>query len=362
MNLNKKISIILIILIVIIATLYLSLNFRLPDHQLSKGYWVTIQGKILPSEKIKETDIGIEKYQYVRAYYPYYFKKYLCRGNQIELSKINWETNKTGNYRVSFWLPIEMDIFLTVDCAGCNHQKIHVSPKENVKEVSLLWDNENCLVEEDYSGKDTKTVLERARSLLDYLNGELNNRELNKSRIKEIKQDIDRSWDEVREAESYKEVNKSLLHSYYTHWYAKRADYKLTLFDAEKCIEDTKEVIERKKDSCYVLPFLAYREYQEQNRSIYGELESNRLRYWYPYEYEESEKMREEIMNVYNAEERVGLWLRDCEEAFYSINESLEFQEPYCIRRKISLISINISWLLVVLGIGILVGQRWKQK
>ena len=111
-------------------------------------------------------------------------------------------------------------------------------------------------------------------------------------------------------------------------------------------------------------------DYYRLSNDTYFDLCSRSFRNYHPYAINETEKMKEEISDIERSKiEYVSRANEKCKNSLSIINGTFEFQKQYCEKRKEAIYLFNFTWLLInllfvfiVLGVGILIGQRWRCK
>jgi len=311
------------------------------------------------------------KPHYVNVYYPYDNPDYLAKKQRINSNsaEINWIDNVSGEYEVYFEAPIGLKkVILNTDIYSCNYEPVNLTG--DLIRKDLIWGIQKC-----ESGSVSENITVLSKEVGNYLE---NNRRMllgkqkqfNSSEVESIEADIDRGFDRLnRLSKYYKSVdyNESLLEAYYAYWFYLTSRYKIRLFELKYCLEQVDAILEsHKNDSCYVPDNKAYDYYHLSNQTYSQSRALNKL----PFHIDDTEKMKEEISFVdeYNID-RVSEANEKCKNSLSIINETFEFQKPYCEKRANAIYLFNFTWLLidmwfifVVLGIGILIGQRWRFK
>lgn len=354
---DKTLYILLVILALLgIMGVILPIIFAPPSNQY-RTY--VISGKINPSEQI----VG-NKPQYVSVYYPNSMPQYLCRSSIVKSSAIEWVDGTNGEYQVLFTVPIGLnDILLTTDCTSCDNKKVRLNAIPN--SIDLTWGAQKCNVSFQIDTEQPKAV-EHAGNFLNYIDVELVDKNFNSSDVQSIKQDIKQGKDAILESDRMKtsNSNESLLHAYYAEWFARRARYKMRLFELKNCIGETNALIKyRENDKCFIPDHEAHTDYSDANVS-YSYSKDSRLLTEYPFDIQDVDKMKQELVYVDNQEQTVYDLLRKCEDSFEIITGTFEYQRPYCEARAFNFHVTYLIWIVVCIYIGILIEkgtQRWKK-
>lgn len=336
-----------------ITTYFLIQKFTPPTNQYRS---FVISGEINPS-----TIIVGNPPQYVYVYYPYFNPDSLCTGRAriLEIAKIKWYNNNSGKYSVYFNVPVGLkEVILTTDCSLCEYEIVNL--EKDPREVNLKWGGQKC--EETFKIPELRNeIITHARNFLNAIETNIVDKPFNSSEMQSIKSDIKNGRDAIFESDlRIKEnINESLLQAYYAEWFAWGARYKIYLFELRYDIEKTNALLDSHKDSCYVPDHDAFEEYSSANRS-YISLRGDIVLGDRPYNIKDIEKMKGEIRFLHNRVQFISDIKNDAENSLKIINGTFEFQKPYCAARTKAMYLFNFILLVVALGIGILIGQRWK--
>lgn len=361
---NPKIKLgvaIIIILLFIFASLKYSLQLGKPNPQLTEGFYVTIKGEIITSDD--DFDM-VTRPNYVVVYHSYSNLDQLCLADSIELAKITWnnESDK-GEYTITFWLPIEQEIVITPNCNGCLHERVYVSKNDNIKNINLKWDTSVCRKDVDVFD-NADSAYERAIQLLNDVDSELSRRNFNESVKENIKYDIQRGRDEIREMSYSPDENESLNHASLGILFAQNAFYKINTYDLGNCLKDIEKVIESHKDTCYSLPYDGAIDYDTSNSSYFSHLDSLNYLDGITSRHLELKETQSYIGGIYNNRHHLNSAAWKCTDSLKLISSSLEYQESYCKRKIITLDILNGIAIAIALITGIIIGKmgtRWDE-
>lgn len=352
---ERKSYLFILIILILLGIIGIILTVEIvPSSNQYKNY--VISGSIIPSEKT----IG-NKPQYVYVYYPYYIPRYLCRSSDIQLSAIEWIDENNGKYQILFTVPVGLkEVILTTDCTSCENKTVRLD--EIPDSVDLVWGGDNC--EESFQVNDEQSkAVEHARNFLNGIETNLVKQSFTFSESQSIKNDVERSREEISESNRDVNYNESLLHAYYAEWFAWRAHYKMRLFELKYCVEKTNSLIQLyENETCFVPDYNAYNDYVSANIT-YVSLKDGGLLDDYPFDKKEPEEMKKEILYVPRQVEWVSDSLRKCENSQRIINGTFEYQKPYCEARHIIFKITFIIWAITFVYIGILIekGRKiWK--
>ena len=347
---------VLLALIIVIILLLISLKLLIPDDPTNKGFYVTINGEITTTES------NINHYpKYVYAYYPYYnIDNFAGQGDSVDLGEIIWSGNK-GQYSMTFWLPIEMNLILTADATGCFYERIYVSPNDNIKEINLQYSSERCF-EEFKVPEPLETLLERSRDSLDRIFTESTNDIFSINETQSIKDDVKLGSKEIEEMNYESDENKSMIHAYNSYWIVWRAYYKMGVFKLGNCVEKALPLIEN--SSCMVLPFEAKMKVLDSNRS-YESFKKSWIMDEEVHEIKSVEEAKRNIQRIYNERNRVNDILRECEQSSEIIENSHNNQKTKCDLRNQTPLLLKWSEALALVCLGFIIFypiRRWIEK
>ena len=161
-------------------------------------------------------------------------------------------------------------------------------------------------------------------------------------------------------------LNESLFHGTYAILYLRKADIKIHLADLNRCLQKINEEINSHNDSCYTMPYEGYADYESANQTFSTSTTEMQIRDAEMYGSTDLERINEELTYVQNSKDgEINNANFNCGNALRLISNSLEFQKPYCERKRITINIIN--WLLVVIALGVGIslgkfGRRWDEK
>ena len=276
---NKSILVILLIFILGLIVILLSYSClfypSLEKTENEEYFWVTISGKVSPDNNIsklleKDTETYLKnRPNFVWVFNDYYSLDQLCRSERISMSEIQW-INTIGQYHISFQLPINMNIVVTTECAGCNKKKIYVEKNNTSIQLDLLWGIDNCAEEFEIFEDPLKQIehLERilvgAENTLQYADIDLTKKE----QIR--KEDISQANDFLQLARNEKNETQKLIFALQSQWFYQRAKYRISFEQLEKCFLDFNKTLSKFNNSlCYIPNYESYEKYgYEQGNSI----------------------------------------------------------------------------------------------
>lgn len=344
---------ILIICVIIGTASYVLLQFLAPYDPVKDGFLVTINGQV--NAKTNDT----KSYPtYVTAYYPFGNLDHLASsGNSIDLANINWDGN-IGNFSMTFWLPIEMNLVLTAASTGCNHERVYVSKKENVKQVELAFDERTCYKSVELANTEEQLV-DVSESLLVEIFNEYKKPIYTPDESDSMREDEEQGGKQLEQRTRENDGNKSLMYAYNAYWLAWRGHYKMYLFKLGKCVDKSMPFL-TENESCINIPYESKKELLDANHS-YGSLSNS----WVLSEdvtriktVQEASTNAKIIFDQYRAVE--DLW-ENCENSFKIINESYNNQKPVCDARKNAIRLFGWAETLALICLGFLVSYPIKK-
>lgn len=347
--------IITLIGLILLGVTYLVINLSPPINQY-KNY--VISGKAIVSEDI----IGGQP-TVIQIYYPYYTSEYLCRGSQVQTSKIEWVDNKTGNFETLFTVPVGLSkVVITTDCSSCESQEINL---EKIPDsVELVLGKRKCEKSPEISN-DVGKVLEHSRNFLNGIEEDITNKPFNSSEMRSIKEDLREGREAIGNSQRINVYNESILQAYYAEWFSWKAQYKSRLFELKYCLEKINKIFDQyKNDKCYAPEYKSGEDFSSANGTYYS-LGGSGLLNDYPYDIKEPERMKEEIRHIYQNLDRISDANMECDNSLSVIGKTFETQKPYCEARKYVDVIDIITAIIVSLYVGILIGKGrnvWKKK
>ena len=353
---KKKTSILILVILILLVIIGCLVMIKItPPSNQYKNY--VISGKVLPSEK----KIG-DRPTYVYAFYPYYYLSHLCRSSEVQLIKIDWIDDDTGQFEIFFNVPIGLkEIILTTDCSSCNYS-IKVDLNDITLSVDLIWGGEICWG--SYQVSDQKTiVVSHTRNLLNAIETKLVDEPFNSSEKQNIREDIKKGREAIFDSELKMNYSESLLQAYYARWFSWSAVHKFMLFELKYCLEKINTLLQRNEnDNCYVPDYTAYKDYSSANTTYFSQIEHRSLDDT-PFDTKEIKMIKQEISGVHKDMELVLKANTKCDMSFRIINETFEFQKPYCEVRKSIKYTTYLIWAIVFVYIGILIEnvKQWKK-
>lgn len=348
-----------IILVVISVFLFYSLRLGKPNHQLTKGFYVTLKGDVTTSNDRFDKE---NKPNDVKVYHSYYNLENLCTANYIKNANISWKGDR-GNYIITFWSPVEEEVVITPNCNGCAHERVLVSKNENTKNVNLKWDFSSCVKQKERF-ENPELAFKRAIQLLDNADSLLAKKDFSESGREEVRNYISSGRDEIKDRTYYSNENESLFHASYAILYAKKAFYKLELLELENCVKKIKKVISNYTDDCYILPYEGVQNYISSNSTFTSFSEVLQYLDRRRYDEKEFDKVIRDTDTTIDNENNVRNAYWKCQEGLNLISNSLKHQEPYCKRQKLTLSFINLNLIGLALIIGYTIGKfgrRWDE-
>lgn len=347
---------VLLVLIIVIILLSISLKFLIPCDLTNKGFYVTINGEVTTTES------NINHYpKYVYAYYSYHnLNNFAGQGDSAGIGDIIWSGNK-GHYSMTFWLPIEMNLIMTADATGCFHERIYVSPDDNIKEINLQYSSERCF-EEFKIPEPLEALLKQSRDSLDRLFTASADDIFSINETQSIKDDVKLGSKEIEEMNDESDENKSMIHAYNSYWIVWRAYYKMDIFKLGKCVEKALPLIEN--SSCVVLPFEAKMKILDSNRS-YEYFKNIWIMDENVDEIKSVEEAKGNIQRIYNERHRVNDFLRECEGSLEIIENSYNNQKTKCDLRNQTILLLKWSEALALVCFGFVIFysiRRWIEK
>ncbi|MBI3035798.1 hypothetical protein HYY71_05745 [Candidatus Woesearchaeota archaeon] len=350
---ERKSYLFILIILVLLGTIAIILTTKttIPTNQY-RNY--VISGKITSAEKItgKMPD-------FVHVYYPFYNLDFLCRSSRIELTKISWINEHTGEYEILLNVPVGLhQVILTTDCTTCDY--INLSLKDIPTSVDLKWGDRKC--PSNFKISDNKLgIVKDTRTFLNKRETNLVNKPYTSTEKFDIGQDIERSRQSISQSEDSSDANESLLHAYYAQWFSWRVLFRIELYDLKYCLNKINILLEKYNDSCFIPDYSSHDKYRSANSTYHST--NNRYFDYFPYEKKEPEKMIAEILSMRSLVE----WLSDannnCENSESVMKNTFEFQEPYCKARKFKIQINYIIWAIVFIYLGLLIEKfiRWKK-
>lgn len=325
---------------------------------LTGEYWVTIHGKVLPSPNITEKDTA-QRPRFMYVYYPYFNPEYVCNSKEIQLADITWLNDNEGIYSITFTLSVDMEVILTTDCTGCNPKRVSISRSNNNVEADVFWGTEKCYSEYDIPDS-VDEIISRNQNRFDYMDIELTTKNFNASEKQDIKSDIKDGREQIRNSNEIKtDINESIKHALYSEFFFWRAKYKWELFDLKYCIEDIDKLEGQFIDKCYYHDYSSVLDYNDAKSVYQSSLNSNILRYG-AYDLQKIE-IKSYIGNINNNWDRLRNINGKCEGSSYKLNKTLEYQKSYCEHRKNMCNLVNLTYIIIILSIGVLIGN-WSAK
>ncbi|MBI2102777.1 hypothetical protein HYT55_02980 [Candidatus Woesearchaeota archaeon] len=353
---KKIITYSLIIFLVIIILLFILLNFFIPNDSVKEGFWFTVNGKIT-------TDVNDSSNypEYVSAYYPYYNLRQLSRANTIELAKIDWENN-IGSYSLTAWIPIEMNIILTVKSDGCNHETIYISKDDNLRDINLLYDEKLCHDTLNIPEK-REELIDKARGLLDRTFTEISELQIPKTEAEKIRADNNRGREELEESGNVKEINQSLIHAYNAFWLGWRVDYELEIWKLQQCVEESSKLLVN-NELCIILPYEAKIDLLDSAR-VYNGTENSWILREEVHDVNTIEEAKNNVQSIYQERSKIREEVQECNNALDIARKSSENQYGICKTRDS--ISSLLKWAeaLALICLGILISypiREWIEK
>jgi len=337
---KRTIVYILTIIILLVAiSIFISIKLT-PKTNNYKTY--VVSGKVLPSKDF----VNQRQPKYVYVYYPFHLPNYLCRGNEFQLSIINWIDEKEGKFEIYFTVPEKMSkIILTVDCSTCDYKEINLN--EIPESIDIPWGSAKC--EESYEISDKKDeIIDHARNMFNYIEKEIVEKPFNESEKQSVKEDIRLGRDAIFDSESSKEEDESLSKAYESQWLGWKAEYKMTLFELRYCIDKVDTLFNTYKDkNCFIPDYTSYRSFISANESYNSRKDDRTLNENSPGTNNITELERK-IKNLHRDFDWTKDSLYECEDAFQTLNATFTYQEPYCDARTV--VSWSIYTLLIILG------------
>ncbi len=350
---NKKIVCIIVLLFlgVLSVGLYFLIDSSNPPG-INDYRWITISGEVKPYD----TNNLENRPKYVRLYFPYYEPQYLCRSEQFGLAEIGWINETHGSYSITLEVPKMLKkVTLTTDCSLCEYNDVFI-PNDDI-ESDVFWGYPEC-IEQGYSvPEDVEKVINDADLMKEGVEEEMIGKRLNSSEKESIEEDLRDVKGFIRDSKNSNQLNESLLYAYYSYWSAWRARYKLRLFELKYCIEDIKSLLEAQNNMCPIPDYESYKEFLSLNNTYQSKSMSSILRG----NAQNYRNITEIVSKIKYLKRNMGYFsedTHDCERAFNILNESFEFQKPYCETRANSVLLFNVILLIIFLGVGILIGQR----
>lgn len=356
-EIRKNVFIGLLILIGISLIFFIFLRLFMPCDCVKEGFPVTITGVV--KTNLEDTS---SYSNHVYAYFPYPNLRQLTKAETIEYTEINWG-GKEGKFSITFRLPIEMDVILTAKATGCNHTILHVSPEQNIQQVTLHLEEGECY--DRLNLPDTKDkVKDVAIRILDTADEQHSDSSFDKTEISLIKEDIDEGRRMVTRVNDEPSENESLLTAYVAYWLGWRAHYKIKLYTLKNCVDESLSFTS-KNDSCVILPYQqkiilmdANRLYKDFSRS--GVLSDKMI-----YNAESLEDAKTYVQNIHGRLNHLSDVVEDCENALEVIKNSYENQKDICDLRKVSLFIFKFTEALTLVCIGFLLAfivRAWYEK
>lgn len=356
-SIRKIFKYILMVLVIAIILLVISLKFLVPNDSTKEGFYVTINGVVKASNP---STISLP--DYVRVYYPFYYMRNLGeQGKQIDIASIDWTGNQ-GEFTLSFWIPIQMEVIVTADPEGCNHLPIEISAEDNIKNVELKFDGSNC--KENYTLPNTQEELvKKAKEGFDRLFTESSSEFLSKDETKSMNEDRKKGGEEIEEIHSETTDNASLLHAYNAYWLLWRGYYKSDLAELRDCVEEAIPYI-IPNQTCIILPYLEKQEILDSNRT-YASGNTSWILRERPEEIKSIEEAKQTYYSIRNERSRIRAAFNDCRSALPVIKKSFSEQESICKIRETSVKWLKWFEALAFVCLGFIIFyplRRWIEK
>ena len=349
---SLKVTIIvgLIILVLILLGNYFLINSISPPHNEVSKY--SIHGRVLLTDNV----LGQPKF--VMIYYPYYSNDLLCsNGVEIDITSINWTSNKEGEYTIFFAVPSSLkNIVVSLECPTCAMKSVNLD--EIPDSVDLTWDGTYCNEIKVASGTASQIATE-AQRISAAITSEMN--DINKIQQKIVMPDIDETSYSIIDYGN-PPFEDSLKNAYYANWFAWNARYKLSYFKLGNCLDNINSIlISHNNNSCYIPDYETYQQFLSINitHSTYRDPED----FTQIKSIDDFTIIQGEINNVAQKWNNFNQEMWRCEEVYRTINNSFVMQDSYCKTNKWVKSSLFISLILTSLAIGILIGVNiWVRK
>ncbi len=354
---KKKIIIPIVIILVLVLIFAYYLASSIQPKPSDTGFWVTIKGEISHSNKLKPEDLG-SRPQAINVREPFHNPNLLCRSRRKGIAPINWINDNLGTYSIPIWLPAPMDVVLTTDCSGCNHNTISISDDDIEVQSNIQWDKEKCSAEEYNFPNEKEQILKNIRTSLDRIDEEMSKRNFNDTERDIIKDDIKQARRQITSSSNQNNETESLWLTYYANYFAWRAEWTLNLFDLKYCVEKTARLTRTYDDACYEPNYEADLVYQDSSdwyySTSYGKFDDEEP-YW-----RDPQDVNWEFDDIYRSSKELDEVFARCENSFEILNDTFEYQKPYCEKRKISIIALKWAEILILITLGVLVGLSWR--
>jgi len=368
MEVPSKIALLVIIIgaitLVSIYFFYVKIRPLIVETNYPEPIWATAYGKITLTKDFIES--GFTKPSRIFLFIPSN-PKFLCSRSIVlkNIANINWIDNTTGEYLVSFQLPIPMEIYVTPDCGGCGHEPVSIDSNGVKKEVNIIWNSSRCEESSISISDNLNEILKEANIRLSGLKSDIlsKDRGLTREQIDSIeKGNIHDGFELISEANYPRPLNESLLSAYYSLWYSWKGYVEEDNYRLINCVNMTQKIINSHNNSlCYMLEPST-----NQTFMLHNQYANN----WYyrndnPRHYDTIESIKKNLNTVYNEHSLMIEIAGECEQNLRIINQTFEFQASYCETKEnlISFFNYSASILLlaIILSIGFILG-RWTDK
>jgi hypothetical protein len=350
-------TIILLFLILIGISYFAYFNIRplLLQTEYPPSIWATIHGNITLTKDF--LDSNLPRPENILIYLPT-DPSFLCsRGIPLQnIGNINWSSNNiTGNYSITFSLPIPAIVYVTPDCEGCNHQQVNIDQNGANKEVDIIWDSQRCPESSISVSNDPQEVItqvDKGFVLLDADATSLYNG-FNKTQQDSIESDIGQGKGFISNIALGDTGNQKLVDAYSALWYYWRGLYKEEAFKLNNCVDQIQTIINEHNDSlCYIMEFSSNEtfSFHKQSANYLGYLNDN------PQNYNTVESLKNSITILssnYLMTEQLAV---NCQTNLDLINRTFNFQTPYCEAKKATFNFFNYVPIVLSILIGTFFG------
>ena len=339
-----KIVLLLIFFIAIIFSIY-SFMIWTPSEKM---HWVNIYGKIIPNDetsKLYDTDVNayldrrpslIEIYTYNPARSPIPF------GDRLSISDIDWK-NKTGDFSLSFILPVPMKVVLTAHCS--NYTILELDYQKSQIETDVYWGT-NCMPYKETSvsnvPSDEIDILNREITHVQSLLVDFSTK--NDAERKLIDEDLSRAnglRDDAKRSNSW----ESLKYALQGHWLVLRAEYRIRLSELGQCVEDGRNIL-GKFNSLYFVPSYEIKEKLNASFNTYRSFNSTNILYNSPFRTDDSSILTNDIKFFDRQTNDVYDDIYDCKQNVALLNKAFNYQVEFYNQRNVFLVVLIFVSLL----------------
>jgi len=354
-SMNKVSKSIILCILIVITVLLINLfiiKFYYPKINAYRTF--VIQGNVTYDSKLIDS-----KPDYLFLYYPNDANgNLLCTTEVIEMTKINWLNNNSGQYAIKFDVPVGINnVMITNNCASCNYFYVGLNKKFINKDLSL--NDKHCMTDFNF-GVNVESIIESAKNINGNVDTGTLSSEFTGEKLYPIRSDIGESkkYLDLIPKNSLDDINKSLLNAHLSIWYSYRAEYRFQLAKLSDCLGQISPLLDKFDTSCYQPEYNSYQNYLSANATYYGFLNS----FSDPPFTENIEELKTKIKMEKSVSEALASSNYKCSTSLSIINATIKFEKPYCTLIKFNNLFEMFIIAIIFLLLGMFINELYNKR